>query len=306
MTNQRPAGRVVAATSGTPASRAAIAYAAHQARERCLPLELVHVVPTYFSVGPLPTVPDIQVRRAAQDVLDRGRELATTEVPGVQVSTKLAMGSRVDALVELSQDAALLVVGAAPQGMPERVWTGSTVTGIAARATCPVVIVPATPAGMAPTGRVLVGLKHPRHADRLLGAAFALAHQTGAQLVILHAWHLMSPYDDAITVRAGDPAWTTEQTLLIEERLIDLRMAYPDAEVQVDLVHGQAAYALVTQSTDADLLLISRPADDGRLVHLGATARAVLRESACPVEVVPPAPVDTDARPLDEHEVARL
>ena len=137
MTNQRPAGRVVAATSGTPASRAAIAYAAHQARERCLPLELVHVVPTYFSVGPLPTVPDIQVRRAAQDVLDRGRELATTEVPGVQVSTTLAMGSRVDALVELSQDAALLVVGAAPQGMPERVWTGSTVTGIAARADLP-------------------------------------------------------------------------------------------------------------------------------------------------------------------------
>jgi nucleotide-binding universal stress UspA family protein len=305
MTDRRPAGRVVAATSGTPASRAAIAYAAHRAGDRCLPLELVHVVPAHFSVGPLPTVSDIRVRRAAQEVLDRGRQRATSEVPGVRVTTTLVMGSRVDALVEHSRDAALLVVGAAPQGMLERVWTGSTVTGIAARAACPVVVVPTTPAGMAPTGRILVGLERPRHAEQLLGAAFSLAHQTGARLVILHAWHLMSPYDDAITVRAGDPAWTTEQTLLIEEQLIDLRMAYPGVEVQVDLVHGQAAYALVTQSTEADLLLISRPADGGRPTHLGATARAVLRESACPVEVVPPAPVLAETRPLDEHAVAR-
>ncbi len=305
MTDQRPAGRVVAATSGTPASRAAVAYAAHRARESGLPLELVHVVPAYFPVGPLPTVPDVQLRRTAQDVLDRACDLVEATVPGLAVTTKVVMGSRVDALVRHTEDAALLVVGAAPQGMLERVWTGSTVTGIAARSTCPVVIVPTSPGHLAPTGRILVGLKRPRHADRLLANAFALAHQARAQLVILHAWHLMSPYDDAITVRAGDPAWTTEQTLLIEERLIDLRMSYPDVEVQVDLVHGQAAYALVTQSTQADLLLISRPAHGGLVHHLGATARAVLRESACPVGVVPPAPVDADAAPWDEHESAR-
>jgi nucleotide-binding universal stress UspA family protein len=305
MTDQRRPGRVVAATSGTPASRAAVAYAARRARESGVPLELVHVVPAYFPVGPLPTVPDVQVRRTAQDVLDRACDLAEETVPGLTVTTHLVMGSRVDALVRHSEDAALLVVGAAPQGMLERVWTGSTVTGIAARSTCPVVVVPTMPPHLAPTGRILVGLKRPRHADRLLESAFAQADQAHAQLVVVHAWHLMSPYDDAITVRAGDPAWTTEQTLLIEERLIDLRMAHPEVEVQVDLVHGQAAYALVTQSTQADLLLISRPAHGGVLHHLGATARAVLRESACPVGVVPPAPVDTDATPVDEHEAAR-
>ena len=305
MTAPRPTGRVVVATSGTPASTAAVAYAAHRARDRCLRLELVHVVPAHVAVGPLPTVPDVQVRRAAQDVLDRGRALAETEAPGVEVSTTSVTGSRVDALVERGREAALLVMGAAPQGMPERVWTGSTVTGVAARATCPVVVVPAAPAALAPTGRVLVGLQHPRHADRLLGCGFALAHQTGARLVIVHAWHVMSPYDDAITARAGDPAWTTEQSLLIEERLIDLRLVYPDVEVQIDLVHGQAAYALVTQSTEADLLLISRADHGGGLYHLGTTARAVLREAACPVEVVPPVAVAAGAPAVHQRATAR-
>ncbi len=65
-------------------------------------------------------------------------------------------------------------------------------------------------------------------------------------------------------------------------------MAYPDVLVQVDVVHGQAAFALVDRSAEADLLLISRPAHGGFVHFLGATARAVIRDAACPVEVVPP------------------
>ena len=65
--------------------------------------------------------------------------------------------------------------------------------------------------------------------------------------------------------------------------------------MRVELTHGQAAYALVRESAEADLLLVSRPAHGGFVHYLGSTARAVIRESACPVEVVPP---------LDEaHEV---
>jgi nucleotide-binding universal stress UspA family protein len=70
--------------------------------------------------------------------------------------------------------------------------------------------------------------------------------------------------------------------------MIDLRMAYPDVRVQVDVVHGQAAFALVDRSAEADLLLISRPAHGGFVHFLGATARAVIRDATCPIEVVPP------------------
>ena len=65
-------------------------------------------------------------------------------------------------------------------------------------------------------------------------------------------------------------------------------MAYPDVQVRVEVVHGQAAYALVGLSAEADLLIVSRPAHGGFVHSLGATARAVIRDAACPVEVVPP------------------
>ena len=37
------------------------------------------------------------------------------------------------------------------------------------------------------------------------------------------------------------------------------------------------------------MAVISRPAHGGFVHYLGATARAVIRDAACPVEVVPPA-----------------
>jgi nucleotide-binding universal stress UspA family protein len=84
--------------------------------------------------------------------------------------------------------------------------------------------------------------------------------------------------------------------------MIDLRMAYPEVQVQVEVVHGQAAFALVQQSAEADLLLISRPAHGGFVHYLGATARAVIRDVACPIEVVPPIDERLHVEPLDGAE----
>jgi nucleotide-binding universal stress UspA family protein len=162
------------------------------------------------------------------------------------------------------------------------------VTGTAARVRCPLVIVPREQASVRRHGRIVVGLKSTRHAEHLLGAAFAAAQQTQSDLVVVHAWHLLSGYDDTIAEHSTTPAYVTEPVRTIEDNLIDLRLAYPDVQVEVDVVHRQAAFALTEQSADADLLLISRPAHGGFVHYLGATARAVIREAACPLEVVPP------------------
>ena len=122
-----------------------------------------------------------------------------------------------------------------------------------------------------------------------------MAAQQQAELRIVHAWHLTSPYDEAVSVGEPIPDRVTEEGRTIEGQLIDLRMAYPDVQVRVELTHGQAAFALVGESAEADLLMVSRPAHGGFVHYLGSTARAVIRDATCPVEVVPP---------LDEvHEV---
>jgi nucleotide-binding universal stress UspA family protein len=281
--------RVVVATSGSATSQDAIVYAARTAATRGLELELVHVVPATFPVGPYAGAPDVAVRRAGREVLAQGEELARRTAPHVPISTALLLGSRPDAIVHHADGADVLVVGAPPHELVERLWTGSTVTGTAARASCPVVIVPAGEQ-RPPTHQVLVGLSTTRHAGQLLATAFAVARQNQASLRFVHAWHQASPYDDAIAERIPTPTWESEEAHAIEDRLLDLRLAYPDVQVTVDVLHGQAAYVLVTESKTADLLMISRPLHGGFVHHLGATARAVIREAECPVLVVPPLP----------------
>lgn len=289
--------RVVVATSGSATSQAAIVYAARTAAARGLDLELVHVVPATFPVGPYAGAPDVALRHAGREVLAAGEELAHSTAPGLETSTALLLGSRPDAIVHHADGADLLVVGAPPHELVERLWTGSTITGAAARASCPVVIVPPGEHRSA-TREVLVGLKSTRNAGQLLATAFAVASQNQSELRFVHAWHQVSSYDEAIAERIPTPAWEVEEARAIEDRLIDLRMAYPDVQVHVDVVHGQAAYVLVTESKSADLLVISRPLHGGFVHHLGATARAVIRESDCPVLVVPPLPDPAGTAPV--------
>jgi nucleotide-binding universal stress UspA family protein len=283
-------GHVVVATDGTEGSLAAVRYAAREAQVRGVPLELVHVVPPCLPAGPFSAVPDAEIRLSGRSTLGHSRDAAVAAVPDVEVVSTLLIGSRVDAIVWHTREAALLVVGAAPHGLLERLWTGSVVTGIAARATCPIVIVP--PGAHAPRAgaarRILVGLKSTEHAEHLLSAAFALARQTQSDLTIVHAWHLPSGHDDVNAERTLRRAWLVEQERTLEDALIDHRMAFPDVQVDVDLVHGQAAFALVSQSRTADVLMISRPGHGGLVHYLGSTARAVIRDAECVVEVVPP------------------
>jgi nucleotide-binding universal stress UspA family protein len=289
-------GHIVVATSGSAASQSAITYAAREADDRGLALEVVHVVTPSVPVAPYGPGPDVELRHAGKELLARGEHLAAEVAPHLDVTTTLLTGSRPDAIVHHAEGAELLVIGALQHDLFGRLWSGSTVMGIAARATCPVIIVPEG-GPRTPTRQVLVGLKSTRHAERLLATAFAVASQTRSELRIVHAWHLMSPYDEAIAERLPAPAWEIEEGRAIDGLLIDLRMAYPDVQVEVDVVHGQPGHTLAEASRDADLLVISRPVHGGFVHHLGATARAAIRESACPVLVVPP--VDHDRQ--DEH-----
>jgi len=292
-------GCVLVATSGSAASKSAITFAARTAATRGRRLELVHVVPPTVPVGPYAVAPGVAVRQAGREVLASGEELAHRTEPRVAVVTSLLIGSRPDAIVDKGHDADLIVVGAPPLDLMGRLWTGSTVTGVAARATCPVAIVPAD-CEESVKGQVVVGLKGTRHADALLAAGFAVAAQTGSELRIVHAWQMLSPYDNAVAERLPTPEWELGEGRAIEAMLIDLRMAYPTVAVRVDLVHGQPANVLVEASREADLLVISRPVHGGFVHHLGAAARAVIREAHCPVLVVPPRDIPVQQGCVDD------
>lgn len=286
---------VVVATDGSPAALRGVRYATLEAQRLGASLEIVHVAPGYLPIGPLPMLPDGTFQEFGRSVLEHSQAVARDTSSGVETVSRLASGTRVSSIVEASWNAPLLVLGSRSLTLAARVWSGATVAGVCARARCPVVVVPEDwqTRGSGSPSRILVGFKSPEQAAVLLPHAFALARDSGAELVVVHGWKLPSSYDDIIASRVGEAKWEEQQDAVIEGALTELRGNYPDVPVSIEVVHDRPAHALVEASRGADRLYLSRPAHGGYFHHLGGVARTVLRETHCPVEMLPPVPLSS-------------
>lgn len=281
---------VAVGVDGSDQGYAAVRYAASEAGRLGVRLDVVHVLPGNLPAASImmTVVPDGSFQSYGAEILERARATALETVGTLEVETHLRLGGRVQQLLGFAKHARLVVLGSrSPSGL-DRIWTGGTVTGVASQAACPVVVVPADCEPGKGHGRIVVGFKSPAHAADLFDAAFGLADEFDAELVVLHAWRLQGVYDDIIADRVEVEQWEREQTELIEKELVDYRDAFPDVPVRVQVRHEDPAHALVRASRGADRLLIMRPAHGGLVHHLGRTARAVLREARCPVEVLAP------------------
>jgi len=288
--NMTVENNVVVAVDGLDEEYGAVRYAAGEAWRLGAALEVVHVVPAYVPTGSMVMmpIPMDSFRSYGAQILVRARQAAVDTAPQVSVSTHLRTGGVVQQLLDVARRARLVVLGGRGSSSLNRLWTGGTLTGVASQAACPVIAVPAGCHDRPLQHRIVVGFKSPAYAARLFDAAFALAEELRAELVVLHAWRLHGVYDDIIASPAEVERWQREGIELIEEELVGYREAFPGVRVRVYVRHEDAAGALVRATCGADRLLIERPVHGGLVNHLGRTARAVLREAHCPVEVLPP------------------
>jgi nucleotide-binding universal stress UspA family protein len=294
MSAKAVAGIVVGA-DGSPSSLNAVRYAAREAQWLDTTLEVVHVAPDYVPVAATrPLVPD-DLESIGRTILARATALAIESAPGRSVTPLLRAGPTVPTLVDLAAGARMIVLGHETTSPVRRVFTGAVTMGVTARATCPVVSVPEEWDPGTRHGCVVVGVKASARAAELLARAFAEASLREARLVILHSWELPSAYDDAIAERTHPEGWTHQTIESIDSLLRDCRASRPEVPVEIQVVHDQPAPALVEASAGADLVLLVRRAHGfPAAAHLGGTARAVLREAHCPVEVVAPRNVATE------------
>jgi nucleotide-binding universal stress UspA family protein len=280
---------VVLATDGTTASDGALRYAVEQARTRRADLRILHVMPTAVPMPPLRPAEPTDLEPFARNVLAHATKEARDLAPGLNVTTMLAHGARVAAIVEGSTDAQLVVVGRETRHGVERLLTGATTAGVSSRASCPVVVVPSdwhTRDG-ADGGTVVVGIRRPDDASHLMTAAYEQAVSTGATITVVHAWELPDPYLDRIEARTHADDWQAMGEKLLAEALGPWRDQHPHLAIETRVVHGHAASVLVMAAQTADLLVVRRAHEHRPFDHLGATVRSVLLASPVPVEVVP-------------------
>lgn len=290
MSDTRPEP-VVIGVDGTPGNLGALRYGTAEARRLGTGVRLVHVVPSYVPVATMMPLTPGDLTTIGAGILSRAESTAREIAPDVEMEGWLEQGSRTLELTRAAQHAPLLVVGRTERSTVERLITGDTGTGVAAKASVPTVCVPADWESTE-VRVVLVGIRSRTHADTLLGQVFALAAAHGARVRVLHAWRLSSEYDDIIADHTRAAEWTARSERELEMLLRPWREAFPDVATETCVVHGHPAHALVAASREADLLVIvRRPRDIPALRHLGGTGRTVLHAAACPVHVVPPEPV---------------
>ena len=165
--------RIVVGVDGSPQARTALAWAAAEARLRRAALQVVHAFHTRELVGPLyfpsqhalpgtavaaggePSEQDLAVtlqdRAEFEDAVRSGAEQLLeglvgeleAALDGVQVQRTVVEDRHpAEALVELSADADLLVVGSRGRGGFSEMLLGSVSHASVLHAVCPVVVVP--------------------------------------------------------------------------------------------------------------------------------------------------------------------
>jgi nucleotide-binding universal stress UspA family protein len=168
-------GGIMVGVDDSPGARKALAWAVTEARLRGAGLEVVHVnkpgeleAPLYFPTehtqpGPFPggtteepSAADLASVLEAQEVLRQAAAaragklidelLGAVGAAGVEVrSTVVEDRHPADALVELSSEADLVVVGSRGRGGFRGLLVGSVAHALVLHATCPVVVVPSRP-----------------------------------------------------------------------------------------------------------------------------------------------------------------
>lgn len=147
------AGTVVVGIDGSPAAEAALAFAFDEASHHGWSITAVHAwdVPAYDLLivpnGPVPVpltdVADDEVRLTAE-VLAGFRD----DYPDVDVEEHLVRSPAVQALINASTDAAMIVVGTHGHGPAMGALLGSVSNGLLHKATVPVVVVPPVDPGL--------------------------------------------------------------------------------------------------------------------------------------------------------------
>jgi nucleotide-binding universal stress UspA family protein len=282
----------------------ALAYAVAEARRESRPLHLIHVLQlpageAYAGVygGALETA-----NATLADALVKAERLAGSdvEVTGEVIDN----GWTVDGLVRGTMTDRVLVLQHRALSHVHRLFTGSTVQGVAGRSHVPVVSVPEGWSARSGTSAVVTAaVQNPVEAPALLRIAFEEARIRGARLVVLHAWWLASGYDVVVVDDTFRSEWTDRTNEEIEPVLEPLRAEFPEVDVIVEVRHAPPLEAILDAAEVSDLVVLGRRHHRLPLgSHLGPVTRGAVAHSTSPVLITPELVVATDAVPDPEYD----
>ncbi|OSC24441.1 universal stress protein [Mycobacterium vulneris] len=296
---------IVVGVDESPGAQVAVQWAACDAELRRIPLTLVHAISPEIATWPQMRLP----AGLARWQQDRGRRLideafeiaekASRRGGPAEVHTEVLPSAAVPTLVELSNNAEMVVVGCRGTGQ----WTGrpmgSVSSGLLRYAHCPVAIVPDEAESISHKSQapVLVGIDGSPASELATALAFDEASRRRVGLLALHAWA------DTNISEWPEIDWPTTESMAEEslaERLAGWQERYPDVRVDRIVVRDRPAQQLVQRSEGAQLVVVgSRGRGGFTELLVGSVGESVTQMARVPIIVARESPAL--AGPVHRH-----
>jgi nucleotide-binding universal stress UspA family protein len=276
---------VVAGVDSSSANAGAVDWAAREAAARHARLTLVHTwewagVPAWGTDYDLTTKKELE--REGSRILARAKERAVA-AGAPEVRIEIRRGHAPDVLIDLTADAALLVVGSRHPSALARGVFGAVSTSVVSESKCPVVVLSGPPGMLAERPQVVVGLAGVAHDEDLLGFGFDYARRHALPLRAIFCWN---PMFGDLRLPPPDIA-----KLRLAESIAGWREQFPEVETHLVARRGDPVDVLVNTSASQALVVVGRRSQRMRFgAVLGSTSLGVVHHATCPVAVIPPTP----------------
>jgi universal stress protein family protein len=221
---------------------------------------LIHVVRSPFhGTVFVESRPDLleALHDSASEMVRSVADEVTAEAGAGPVTWSVVGGWPVALLREFSAEGALLVLGSRGTGGVAHLRLGSTASGVAAGAACPVMVLPSDDSVLVSGRRsVVVGVEGRRGDDEVLASAFDEAAASGTDLVAVHTWQ-DTGLDPAYLSAGSLLDWSSvraDEERVLAEALAGWREKRPDVVVREVVLRDKTARGLLAAALTAQLL----------------------------------------------------
>jgi nucleotide-binding universal stress UspA family protein len=288
-----PPHGVLVGVDGSPAALEAVRWGADEASARRCPLTLVSAwTPPPRMLTETEERHDDDIQQAREQLaaaLQTARDHGSSDI---DVRPALRGGLATDVILELANDADLVVLGSRGFGGFRDLLLGSVSRGVAERSSAPVVVHrPSSGTEGREAGRVVLGLEvqpgeAPAGQDEILSFAFETAARRELPLTAVHcvepfqAPRMMAPnyHEDRASEAASVLATTLEPW----------RQRFAEVDVRPVIERHRASATLVDLSDGAALVVVGATGRRNLAgMTLGSVSHALLHHAKSPVAVVP-------------------